>query len=119
MLRSPKWPQMAGSASTAKPGSVAFRESAKPGKDHLDINIIFRDQDKDGRHIHTKTKTKATKRKAQAKKESGVKSPMGKHKFLYEIMTRLSKKSILLNDFFVSRKCRRDRDCPANRECNR
>ena len=62
-LRSPKWPQMAGSASTAKPGSVAFRESAKPGKDHLDINIIFRGQDKykDGWHIQTKTKTQAKK----------------------------------------------------------
>ena len=59
ILRSPKWPQMAGSASTAKPGSVAFRESAKPGKDHLDINIIFRVQDKfkHGWHIQTKTKT--------------------------------------------------------------
>ena len=58
---------MAGSASTAKPGSVAFRESAKPGKDHLDINIIFRGQDKykDGWHIQTKTKT-------QAKRESEV-----------------------------------------------
>ena len=67
ILRSPIWPQMAGSASTAKPGSVAFRESAKPGKDHLDINIIFRDQDKykDGWHIQTKTQ--ATKRKTQAK----------------------------------------------------
>ena len=56
---------MAGSASTAKPGSVAFRESAKPGKDHLDINIIFRDQDKykDGWHIQTNTKTQ-TKRKS-------------------------------------------------------
>ena len=68
---------MAGSASTAKPGSVAFRESAKPGKDHLDINIIFRDQDKykdgwAGWHIQTKTKTQATKRKTQAKRELEV-----------------------------------------------
>ena len=62
---------MAGSASTAKPGSVAFRESAKPGKDHLDINMIFRVQDKfkHGWPIQTKTKTKATKRKTQAKRE--------------------------------------------------
>ena len=74
ILISPKWPQMAGSASTAKPGSVAFRESAKPGKDHLDINIIFRHQDKykDGWHIQTKTKTQAAKRKTQAKRESEV-----------------------------------------------
>ena len=77
ILRSPIWPQMAGSASTAKPGSVAFRESAKPGKDHLDINIIFRDQDKykdgwAGWHIQTKTKTQATKRKTQAKRELEV-----------------------------------------------
>ena len=74
ILRSPKLTQMAGSASTAKPGSVAFRESAKPGKDHLDINIIFRDQDKykDGWHIQTKTKTPATKRRTQAKRESEV-----------------------------------------------
>ena len=65
---------MAGSASTAKPGSAAFRESAKPGKDHLNINIIFRDQDKykDGWHIQTKTKTETTKRKTQAKRESEV-----------------------------------------------
>ena len=69
--RTPEWPQMAGSASTAKPGSVAFRESAKPGKDHLDINIIFRHQDKykDGWHIQTKT-TERQQREIHRQKES-------------------------------------------------
>ena len=61
---------MAGSASTAKPGSVAFRESAKPGKDHLDINMIFREPGQIQRWLAYSDKDKDTGNK---KKDTGKK----------------------------------------------